>query len=379
MNQKSCRNDTEAFFALLRAGLWEKVSENDNPNENLFKSLNWDEVQMLAEEQSVMGIVAAGVQNAGVTIPLDQKLKFLGMCQLIEQRNVAMNQFIAELIQKLREAGIKAVLLKGQGIAQCHERPYWRSSGDVDLLLDEENYKKANDFLQPMALESGKEFKYEQHQSITIGTFTVELHGSQRCGLSSRMDHVIDEVQREVCENGKVRSWLNGDVPVNLPAPDEDVILVFTHFLKHFYKGRLGLRQICDWCRLLWVNRNTIDRSLLERWLHKMKLVTEWEGFASYAVVYLGMTKEAMPLSESSDKWRFKTNRIMDFILKSGNFGHNRDSSYWNKYPYLVRKAFSMKRRVGDLINHSRIFPLDTLRFCPAIIGHGLSSAMKGE
>lgn len=28
----------------------------------------------------------------------------------------------------------------------------------------------------------------------------------------------------------------------------------------------------------------------------------------------------------------------------------------------MVRKAFSMFRRIGDLINHARIFPLDSLR-----------------
>lgn len=56
--------------------------------------------------------------------------------QLIEQRNVAQNQFIGALIQKLNATGIKALLVKGQGIAQCYEKPLWRKSGDVDLFYD---------------------------------------------------------------------------------------------------------------------------------------------------------------------------------------------------------------------------------------------------
>lgn len=35
----------------------------------------------------------------------------------LENRNLAMNAFIADLFQKMEAAGIKALLVKGQGIA----------------------------------------------------------------------------------------------------------------------------------------------------------------------------------------------------------------------------------------------------------------------
>ena len=364
----------DSFFALLRAGLWKEV----NDNENHFKGIDWGGVQELAEEQSVVGLIAAGVDKlpAG-TLPLTEKLTLLGKCQLIEQRNQAMNSFLAELEQRLHEAGIKAVLVKGQGIAQCYARPQWRSSGDVDLLLDKENYKKAKDLLLPMSSETGKEFEYNKHQSLTIGSFTVELHGSQRCGLSKRMDAAIDVVQREVCENGKVREWMNGIVSIDLPAPDEDVILVFTHFLKHFYKGGLGLRQICDWCRLLWIYRNEIDVAKLEKRLRKMRLVTEWKGFAAFAVERLGMPVEAMPLYDSSNRWKSKAKQIEAFVIASGNFGHIRETNLSGR-SYVSKKAHSMGRRLSDSFHHARIFPLDSLRFMPTIMYQGLSSAARG-
>lgn len=56
-------------------------------------------------------------------------LQWIGEVQVIEQRNKAMNQFVAELIEKLRKADIYALLVKGQGIAQCYEKPLWRCSG----------------------------------------------------------------------------------------------------------------------------------------------------------------------------------------------------------------------------------------------------------
>lgn len=128
--------DTGAFLALLRTRLWEEFNDNNLPalqacglsgsnlNEGLFECLDWGEALRLAEEQSVVGLIAAGVEKlpAG-TLPLTEKLTLLGKCQLIEQRNVAMNRIIDDLMMKLHETGIKAVLVKGKGVAQCYERP----------------------------------------------------------------------------------------------------------------------------------------------------------------------------------------------------------------------------------------------------------------
>ena len=106
--------------------------------------------------------------------------------------------------------------------------------------------------------------------------------------------------------------------------------------------------------------------------------MTEWRAFAAMAVEYLGMPVDAMPFYSDSAKWMKKAEKILDFVLEVGNFGHNRDSNYM-KYPYVIRKCFSMGRRIGDLINHARIFPLDSLRFFPRIMFNGVRSAIRGE
>lgn len=373
-------NIKHCFFTLLKLGLWENINVNKSLNENLFEGLDWGEVQKLAEEQSVVGLVAAGAGKIPTDLlPLVEKLTLLGKCQLIEQRNIEMNAFVADLVQSVCVAGIEAVLVKGQGVAQCYENPLWRVCGDVDFLLSDDNYEKAKQFLLPLATNISKEGDYSKHLGMTINSWSVELHGYLRCGLSKRIDRVLDEIRQDVFSGGNVRPWMNGNTQVSLPSVDNDAVYIFTHILNHFYKGGIGLRQICDWCRLLWTYRNEIDFAKLEKRLHEMRLVTEWKAFGAFAVESLGMPFEAMPLYDLSPKWKHKAQRIEGFIMMSGNFGHNRDSSYWTKYPYLIRKAFSMKRRVGDLINHARIFPLDSLRFFPSIVGYGLRSAARGE
>ncbi len=125
--------------------------------------------------------------------------------------------------------------MKGQGIAQCYERPLWRACGDVDFFLSDENYVKAKEYLARLAHSVEQEGKYGKHLGLMIGPWVVELHGNLRCGLSSRMVRELDNIQDMVFCGGDVRFWMNGNTQVCLPGVDSDVVFVFTHFLKHSY------------------------------------------------------------------------------------------------------------------------------------------------
>lgn len=373
------KGDIDVFFALLKAGLWEKVVQLVPYGE-----FDFADVKRVAEEQSVVGLIAVGLEHVTDMKPSKSDvLGIIGQTMQLEHRNTAMNRFIAVLIDKLQKEGIHTLLVKGQGVAQCYERPLWRSCGDVDLFLSDDNYEKAKCFLSPLANEVEKEYVQEKHLGMTINTWVVELHGRLYCGLSSGIDKELDDVYKDSFFRGKVRLWKNGETEVPLLAIENDVFYVFTHILQHFYKGGIGLRQICDWCRLLWTYRDSIDVTLLEQRLRRARLMTEWKAFGAFAVNYLGMPVEAMPLIDGNDSHKAslkrKADRICDFVMMSGNFGHNRDMSYYSKYPYIIRKCFSMSQRLGDLLSHARIFPLNSLRFLPHILFNGLRSAARGE
>lgn len=139
----------QAFFELLKVGLW----ESENPDMRIDDTTDWYKVYQLATEQSVLGLVLAGLEHSEVKPPKELLLQWIGEVQVIEQRNKEMNAFVAELIEKLRRNDIYALLVKGQGIAQCYEKPLWRCSGDVDLFLSYDNYKKAKTLLIPLASE----------------------------------------------------------------------------------------------------------------------------------------------------------------------------------------------------------------------------------
>lgn len=337
---RNSENTRKAFFELVKAGLW----GNSNSDIRIDETTDWQEVYRLATEQSVLGLVLAGLEHSDVKPSQVLLLQWIGEVQMIEQRNKAMNQFVAELVEKMRAADIYAILVKGQGVAQCYEKPLWRPSGDVDLLLSEVNYKKAKELLLPLSSSNKNEERYSQHLGMSIGQWYVEIHGSLRTGLSAKVDKEVDAAQESVFIGGNVRSWDNNGTLVFLPAPTEDVFLVFTHFIKHFYKEGMSLRQVCDWCRLLWTYRESLNYGNLESWITKSGLMREWKAFYNLASRYLGMPDLDSRLMVHDSRFDDKADRLMEFIL--GGYSGN---------------------KIKDTLHIAKIFPWKALRYSPSI------------
>lgn len=374
-----------ALFALVRIGLWDHTETTERIS---LEKVDWDEVLRLAQEQGVTGLVAQGVENLNVNANLNFKvpqavvLQFVGATLQMEQRNKAMNGFIAETVERMRKEGIYTLLVKGQGIAQCYEKPLWRPSGDVDFFLNNDDYEKAKVFLAPLASNGKPERRYSKEIGFYIDQFLVELHGTLRTGLSTRVDKVIDDVQREVFYGGSVRSitvhgegfMVKGssrDVQVFMPGVDEDVFLVFTHFIKHFYKeGGVTLRQLCDWCRLLWTYRDKVKASLLEKRLRKAGLMAEWRAFAVVAVDLLGMPAEAMPLFNINANVNLNSKVAQKTQNNYGSRFRVQGSRLDKKVEKVVK--FILKggewRKWRDTMTVARIFPWSTLSFAPGIL-----------
>ena len=374
-------NNQQAFFALVRAGLFPVHGERFMVNDSFFRNVDWGKVYQLAQEQSLQGLVLQGidwfkVHDSGFTVSQVLLLQWIGEVQIIEQQNKTLNAFINSITKKFENEDVRGLLVKGQGVAQCYERPFWRVSGDVDLILDEENYQRGKLVLSKMASLDHEENLFDKHYSAEVDGFCVELHGTMRGMLTKKADDFMDALQVDLFKNNRFREWNNDGTVVKLPCPDDDVLFVFTHILKHFFNYGIGLRQVCDWCRLLYTFRDSLDYGLLESRLRKMGLMSEWKVFGALAVEYLGMPIEAMPFLKFRDesfkfrdrlkdkeyrKYKRKADRVLAFILETGNFGHNRDNSYYNNTNAIVRGLMSLWRHTCDSFKHSFIFPVDSI------------------
>lgn len=362
-----------SFLTLVKAGLW----DNSESVSGVGLSVSGSDMLCLAEEQSVTGLVASGLDRlSACSLPLTEKLMLLGKCQLIEHRNEAMNQFIAGLVVQLNKNGIYVLLMKGQGIAQYYEKPLWRTSGDIDFFFDIDGFYLAKSFFDIFSGQIGKEHlknKNQLHISYQLNGWTVELHGTMHTNLSKKIDKVIDSVQEVTFKNHEVSVWQNDKTGVLIPSADNHLIFIFTHFLKHFFQGGIGLRQICDWCRLLWVCKDVIDKELLYVRLSRMSLLSEWKTFGCFAVNYLGLPREAMPFYEEC--YSKRSEKVLSYILETGSFGHNKDISYQRKQKGVLRKVTTFSRQVKDSCRLACIFPKDAPLFLCRYFVNGIRVA----
>ncbi len=369
-------NSILAFLGILQAGLWEK-EYTLSP----FSPIDYNEIYRLADEQAVLGIVAAGIEFVKeANVPQEVALMFAGNALQLEQRNKAMNKFITDLFVKMRKEGIYTLLVKGQGVAQTYEKPLWRVCGDVDLLIETNKFANAVSFFEHISNSVSSESascKERFHQGFIINNWVVELHGTLHGHVSKRIDRMIDEIQRDSIVRGNVRAWNNNGIDVYLPNADNDVVLVFLHILQHFYMGGIGLRQLCDWCRLLWKYRDTINQELLFERLRKMRVLSEWKAFAALVVKFLGMPVDVIPLySYSYDK---KAIKVLSVILKTGNLGHNVDRSYTTRYPTIIRRIITIMIQTKESIILASIFPLNGITSWFHFCVDGVKSAIAKD
>lgn len=94
-----------------------------------------------------------------------------------------------------------------------------------------------------------------------------------------------------------------------------------------------------------------------------MGLMTEWKAFYNLASRYLGMPELSEGLLASDSHFDKRADRIMAFVLESGNFGHNRDVSYRAKNSAAVVNTITLWRRICDYAKFTRVFPLDSPKF----------------
>lgn len=341
-------NNQQALLALVRGGLWETEVELKD-----LGTIDFSAVTMMAEGQGVTGLVAAGLEHADMKAPQIVVLNIVGSALQIELRNEAMSKFTVKAVEKMRVAGLNPLLVKGQGVGQCYERPQWRPSGDIDFFFSWEEYPKAVDFFTAWSGNVVQNSRYTRSFGVVIEPWLIEVHGTLRSTLSSRQAREIDAVQKDTFDKKKFRVWKNGETDIYLPEANNDVFFVFTHFVRHFYKEGMNLRQLCDWCRLMWVYRTEIDELLLGERLKRAGLMSEWKAFAAVVVEYLGMPLEAMPLFNLNDnhnlngKLKRKAERILGIIL-----------------------AGSTGSKVKDTLRIARVFPWHTIQFSPSIFFH---------
>lgn len=310
------KRSLEAFFELLRSGLW-----GHDADPSLFDGhTDWQAIFGMSKKQTVAGLVFDGITTLPVGMQPSKELlrEWYVLVVKIERTHFLLNDVLVELSGLYRENGFNPVLLKGQGIAQCYRNPLRRQCGDIDLYIGAGDYERATRFAESAGLIGGRRLESEKHLHFTYRGVAIENH---------QYVVILDIPRRRRYFSKMVNDWyphrcrtitLN-DTPIALPPADFDMVYIFVHAVHHFFTGGIGLRQLCDWARVLHTFGNDIDIERLRMDIGGLEFDAIWKAFGCIAVDYLGLPEEQFPFFDRT--YSEKGDKSVNIILGDGNFG----------------------------------------------------------
>lgn len=183
-------------------------------------------------------------------IPKELYIKWMGLVQLISDRNAIINRRIVEAVSFLEDAGFKCVLLKGQGNAVYYPVASCRVPGDIDLWIDE-NRENLYCFIRrhfPNASINRKHIKLPLFNDTEIDVHYTPLKFYSHI-LNKRFNRWVK------CDKVKLLSEkmiLDGNrFGIIVPTSFFNVIYLLGHIQIHLIENGVGLRQIIDYYYLL--------------------------------------------------------------------------------------------------------------------------------
>ena len=327
----------KVLFELVRVALSTQVDLSCVPS-----SKEWKILYDLASKQTLLGVCFAGVQllrknGCGSVRNLSQTLfmQWLRMAVSIQQRNELMDGLSFDMWTRLDKAGLKAALLKGQGIALLYgELATLRQSGDIDMWV-KGGFDRVNEYIQHTCPSNDVAY-HRFHYNIYKET-EVELH-------------FRPTLMHNLFDNRKLQRWCDKcanfvltEKGFSVPPASFNRIFILTHIYRHFLFEGVGLRQIVDYFFVLKADK--IDEEEKEK---SMRLISNlrMKRFAE-AIMWvlhecLGLQTDYL-LCQPNDK---EGHFILSEIMQTGNFGQD-DTRYKGN-----SKLKMMARRSVHLLIH---------------------------
>lgn len=358
------------FFELLQVALGEKAVLSRTPSAE-----EWLEMYAESERQAVTGILLHGIERlkklnvletSGTServradLGLNQLLllEWIGVGQMIEQRNLVMDERCSDLLKRLSDYGLQGTILKGQGVARLYNVDLdvdldkkgalgrLRQSGDIDVYVDC-GLRKALEFAESLG-QKNVDWDYK-HLHLKLWDDTeVEMHYHVEVLLNlwknrklqkwfkTHTEHLFGYTDfTDTTEQETNTNQANGTKGFVTPTVEFNVFYILLHIYRHFLYEGVGFRQVIDYYFVLKnLNANlrsaTIGDACQSKNLnihgsYAYKAVREF-GMEKFAKGLMWMMHEALGMPREWMLWEpdEKEGRyILKQVMTGGNFGHH--------------------------------------------------------
>ena len=226
-----------------------------------------------------------------------QKLLHQSFLQAV-YRDAQMENIGQKLREKLTEAEVPHIFLKGAVLKQDYPVPALRTMCDIDILVHTADYSKIDAAAEALGGQLGHGDGNHRNYSFP-GNVTVEFHPNM--------------IHHDVPVGTQINpGWQYADPEDPHKLTQEGFYLnTLCHLANHFVAGGVGVRFVLD----VWVNRHLrkpeADRNIVENELERFGLLDFAEKIEALAEYWFG-DGDSTPLLEE----------LGEYILTSGSHGH---------------------------------------------------------
>ncbi len=268
------------------------------------EDIDWDALYEESVNQTVVSLIAGSV-------PKEHSARFEGtrLRYRAQYMKILFEQNM--LAALLSENHIPMMIIKGIGAARYYPVPADRVMGDIDVLVPVGDYERAKDLL----LNHQYSFDHEdenRHAAYFKNGICIELHFcfSTDCPeLNDYLTGSFSDIQT---------LEING---FRFPILPEAVngLLILAHIRHHILADGLGLRHLTDWEMFVHAHPDA------DFWRGTFLPMAEACGLTDFATIVTRLCGKYLALPDDiswcGDVDAPRLAFIMDYVLKTGNFG----------------------------------------------------------
>ena len=365
------------LLELLRGGLHADYV----PQIEAVDERTWQMAYRLAESNTVTGLTFWGVSKLPNELrpPVGIRTRWLARTAQIGKTNEHLDETAVKLFKAFEEAGVEAVVMKGQAVARYYPKPELRQPGDIDLYADAENYRGMCDVVSKMSSTGAKA---ERHLTVTL--FGRKYNNLHHIHVSYVVDGVVVECHRRMLasisrhqdeEFGKLLGeWYRTEsrrIDIGIGSLETlpvwfDCVYVLAHLFMHFLHTGIGLRHVSDWLMVARAYRTAedFDEERLMKALERLGLLTMARLLCGIGVHALGYGEQELPLEPLEDARMER--EVLEDVITGGNWGREhthpprgRLRGGWHRFRYYCKRCKHFKslspRELAHPVRHKLV------------------------
>lgn len=239
--------EEQYLFKLLRRSLTECVTSTERSQDELPQEIDWDKLIYMAKQHSVLSLLY-DVLAEEERLDGAARKQLEQVAQSIVQQNYRLLFLSKHLVEELAKAEVPVAVLKGVATAGFFPTPELRKSGDVDLLLLDENKREAAKKIME-GMGAVEESVQRSHHHVTYAIregIELELHTMLAEPFDNdKMNRYMESLLADCRSHVRYQEVMGVSLPILTGAYHGYELLL--HMLQHFLRSGFGLKLLCDW------------------------------------------------------------------------------------------------------------------------------------